>query len=408
MDTLQKALEEALRDAPYQMLAKTIADKFEARGVKLTARELEQLAQHLKSETTEAFRLRRWQWWPDRYVDVEVTEQESDAIVERFSDFLDKKLPDLIQDTVEKSSTDILKTLHRTWAAESRRQNQERRGFERRLHQRWGRGIDRLRMFLAIAREYGEGVSNALRGDAEFTDRCLLEVLTRLHARACQVTDEIVCLMAAGFADGAMARWRTLYEIAVVALFLREQGENAAQRYIDHQVVESFRAATDYRLCCERLGYDPMSESEFEAVQRAFEEAVRKHGSEFKSQYGWAAAALGKKQPTLRDIEEVAGIDHLRAHYRMASHNVHANPKGVYFKLGLIDEADMLLAGPSNAGLADPGDSAAISLMQVSSAVGTLRPNLDSLLTLRVLAKLGDEIGDSLLEAHRELAGECG
>ena len=408
MDTLQKALNEALLDAPYQMLAETVASKFAARGITLTAREREQLTEHLKSATNEVLRFRKWQWWSDWQLDVEVTEEESEAIQERFADFLDNKLPGLVLEVVENSSADVLKTLQRTWVAESRRQNRERRGFESHLHQRWGRGIDQLRMFLAIARELGEGVNAVLRSDPEFTAPSLLDALSRLHARACQVTDEVVCLLSAGFADGAMARWRTLHEIAVVAFFLKEHGECVAKRYIDHQVVESFRAACDYKACSERLGYEPISESEFDAVRHAFDEVVQMHGPPFKTQYGWAAGALNHKQPTLRDIERAAGIDHFRAHYRMASHNVHANPKGVFFKLGLIEEVDMLLAGPSNAGLADPGDSAAISLMQVSAALGTLQPNLDSLVILRVLARLRDEISHSLMRAHRELECDIG
>ena len=39
------------------------------------------------------------------------------------------------------------------------------------------------------------------------------------------------------------------------------------------------------------------------------------------SDYGWASHHLGNPQPTFKDIERAAGIDHLRAHYRMASHN---------------------------------------------------------------------------------------
>jgi hypothetical protein len=42
------------------------------------------------------------------------------------------------------------------------------------------------------------------------------------------------------------------------------------------------------------------------------------------------------------------------------------NPEGVFFKLGLIGESEVLLAGPSNAGLTDPGHASALSLMQIS------------------------------------------
>lgn len=88
----------------------------------------------------------------------------------------------------------------------------------------------------------------------------------------------------------------------------------------------------------------------------------------------------------------------------MASHNVHANPKGVLFKLGLQGcTDDILLAGPSNAGLADPGHLTAISLTQVTTTLLTTRPNLDRLVASRILLKLTDEIGETFWVADRRL-----
>jgi hypothetical protein len=89
------------------------------------------------------------------------------------------------------------------------------------------------------------------------------------------------------------------------------------------------------------------------------------------------------------------GIGHFRANYRIASHNVHANPKGVFFKLGMLAESQVLLAGPSNAGLADPGHGAALSLSRVTAAlVGLQQPptldNLDNNVALLMMVQLGD------------------
>jgi hypothetical protein len=131
-----------------------------------------------------------------------------------------------------------------------------------------------------------------------------------------------------------------------------------------------------------------------------------RYGDSFGAQYGWAADFLNGRRPTFREIERFVGIDHMRAHYRLASHNVHANPKGVFFRLGLIRESDLLLAGPSNAGLADPGDSAAISLLQTSVALMNLRPTIDSLVSLKILSRLANEVGASFQKAHDALEGD--
>jgi hypothetical protein len=90
-------------------------------------------------------------------------------------------------------------------------------------------------------------------------------------------------------------------------------------------------------------------------------------------------------------------------YYKMASHNVHANPRGIFFKLGIIGETEVLLAGSSNAGLADPGHSTAISLMQITSAFALSNPTLDDLVAMKVMEQLVDEIGGAFAKAHQQL-----
>jgi hypothetical protein len=258
-------------------------------------------------------------------------------------------------------------------------------------------------MLLAVSREFGELANASFRSSEDHETPVLADVLLRLHARACQVTDEVACLLAAGFSDGAMARWRTLHEIAAVALFLREQGEAVAQRYVDHEVIESARAARDYDECRERLGYEPIAEVELVEIHEAHEKAVANYGPSFDGPYGWAADALRLKKPTLKDVRAAAGIDHMRSHYRLASHNVHANPKGVFVKLGLLGDSGVLLAGPSNAGLSEPGQNAAISLTQVCSALGTLEPTMDTIMVLHILNKLTNEVCSAFHAACEQL-----
>lgn len=262
-------------------------------------------------------------------------------------------------------------------------------------------------MCLTVARELGASANTALRNDPGEPPGHLGDVLTRLHARACQITEEVTCLLAAGLADGAIARWRTLHEIAAVAFLLRESGEQLARRYTEHQVIESYRVAMEYQECCEDLGYEPMSGEEVKEMERAREELLQSYGRDFDSPYGWASEAVGKGRPTFRDIEKAVGIHHFRAHYRMASHNIHANPKGVFFRLGLIKEARVLLAGPSDAGLAEPGQSSAISLMQVTTAASLLRPDLDALIGLGILSLLTDETVNLFQEAYGEFVRDA-
>ena len=102
-------------------------------------------------------------------------------------------------------------------------------------------------------------------------------------------------------------------------------------------------------------------------------------------------------------IERTAQMDHFRPYYRMASDNVHANSHGAFYKLGgFPPDLDILLAGPSNMGLADPGHGAALSLTQVTAALVSTVPTVDSLTELTVLELLQEETGAAFLQAHKD------
>jgi hypothetical protein len=401
MNTLHNILEELLTEEPYRVFAEMLINKMASKGVILSEEAHQELLRLLKSQDFDEKSLEEWlPLEPD--IEIEITEEDIDEINKKLST-LEEKIPVLMQSLIDDMSSKILNSLEESWPAQLHTEDKVRREFEERLQERWGLGIEKLRMFLTIAREFGSALNSTFRNAADQNIKALVEVLTRLHARGCQVTEEILCLMSAGYADGAMARWRTLHEIAVVAFFLKEHGEEVAQRYIDHETIESYRAACDYKDCCIRLGYEPMSESEFNEIKHAYDLALEIYGPSFSKQYGWAASVFADKDPSFKDIERKAGIGHLRGHYRLASHNIHANPKGVFFKIGLTDESACLLAGPSDMGLADPGQAAAISLLQITTELGLVKPNLDSLVVLRVLQRLSNEVEEALAKAHQNM-----
>lgn len=402
----QDILDRELGRVPYRLLAETASRKLGDQGIHLSGREFERLVSYLESGGNGELKLA---WRPFiKNAELTLAEEDVDLAEERLTDFLSNRLPETFQTIADEAAVPVLKTLRKTWPAQARYQRHLRRGFNQQLRRRWAKGIDLLRMMLTISRELGESINSQLRSQTHHKQPHLVDALTRLHARACQVTEEVVCLLSDGLADGAMARWRTLHEISTVASLLCKHGEQLAERYVDHQVVESYKATQDYRACSGKLGYEPMTNEEFQEVTQTYESVCSKHGSGFSDQYGWALPALDTKRSSVQAIERAAGLDHLRAHYRMASHNVHANPKGVYFRLGLINERHILLAGPSDAGLADPGDCTAISLLQVTAALNTVYCNLDSLVALKILQWLSHEIGDAFSQANGKLSGKPG
>lgn len=332
-------------------------------------------------------------------IDLSDSEGDIEALLERFTRDLSKAIPEI----VEEVSEPILKQLKREAPSMLKGRKKERKSFEARLARVWRRPLDLLEMFLAIALEAGDGFNREFRPEASEENDYVFEVLTRLQARACQIASEILVLLKSGHADGAHARWRSLHEIAVVGLFVESAGNEIAERYLLHDAIESYKAARQYQEYCKALGYEPISEQELDEIESTYQHLLSRFGRAYKENYGWAVPAIGKKKPTFRDVEQEVGLDHLRPFYRMASHNVHANPKGVFFKLGLYPSQEILLAGPSNIGLADPGQGTAISLGQITLALLGTRPNIDRLVICNILMKLVEEIGEEFLAAQKSL-----
>ena len=170
-----------------------------------------------------------------------------------------------------------------------------------------------------------------------------------------------------------------------------------------HEAIQQRKLARAYKKHENRARLEPLTQAEIDVLDERCETLVARFGKEFDEDYGWAASALGNKRPSLAEIERAVQLDHLRPYYRMASDNVHANSHGAFYKLGgFSPDLDILLAGPSNMGLADPGHGTALSLTQVTAALVSTTPTLDSLTELTVLGLLEDETGAAFLQAHKE------
>jgi hypothetical protein len=63
-------------------------------------------------------------------------------------------------------------------------------------------------------------------------------VVSALAVRALSVSHEISALLRAGFPVGARGRWRTLYELDVVANVLAAGNRGTAARYVNHRWVQ--------------------------------------------------------------------------------------------------------------------------------------------------------------------------
>jgi hypothetical protein len=280
--------------------------------------------------------------------------------------------------------------------------------FEKRLNELWKEPFNLLELLLIMSYEIGKEFSREKQQEAEKDKDYVFYVLDRLHSRAILVGREILSLLRSGYASGAHARWRTLHEIAVTALFIKQYGNGVAERYLFHDQIESYKAMIEYQEHSNALGYPRLTKREIKKAEELRNHLRDKFGKSFvKETYGWAAEALGKEKPRFSDIESAVGLSHLRPFYRMASHAAHANPKGVTFNLGIPKKGEQVqLVGPSNTGMADPGHAAAISLLQTDVAFMTTRQSFQGLVFLHAMGLLVDEIGTEFLDVHKLTEGK--
>lgn len=280
----------------------------------------------------------------------------------------------------------------------------EAEGFRQRLEKRWKAPLQLFALQLGLAVQFGADLNQWMRSQPSEGGDSLTECMLRLLARACQIAGEVEALLQAGFGDGALSRWRTLHEVAVIAMFLQERGEDVAQRYLDHLAIDSLDLARKYAAANEALGYRPISPQEMQGLEARAAALKLKHGKEFGHEYGWAASTLNIPSPNFTQIEKAVSIDKYRPFYKLASGTIHAGPKGAFWKLGLTPETQHgLLAGPSNSGLEEAGRLTAHTLSLICATVAVVGTSTDAVVWARVISELSKDVGGAFISAGERL-----
>ncbi|NOI32212.1 DUF5677 domain-containing protein [Vibrio coralliilyticus] len=261
------------------------------------------------------------------------------------------------------------------------------------IHSIWGEPLDFFQGLISIL---DETIDAFFKKYPNLYDQNIaVEALLRIHAKANQIAKEILVLMRNGFADGAQARWRTLHELAVISHFISEHGNECAERYLDHDIVEEYKYALQHNEYCERLGYSPYSAEDLADIEVEYNRLLKKYGQNFRFDFGWASEALSCKKPNFRDIELSVELDHHRPLFKSASANIHANSTGVIWRLGTNNESDLLLAGPSEIGIETPASYSTASMIQIATALLNFNPTMDGIVGSKILNKYGDIVDES-------------
>lgn len=412
MDTLQKIFEESLQSHfDFSKIgASLIQKKLGEQGLTISVQQFARIKKALDNKAVDLGKVdflieATSKGLPKNsgeeiHIDLSDADEEIDKIISEMENRVAEALPSFIDDISEL----LLKALKKESYSLIKYQDKQRASFEKRLIDQWKKPFRVLEMLLVISTEAGEDFNNEFRPQAAIENDYVFEVLTRLHARACLISSEIITLLKCGYADGAFARWRSVHEIAVISSFIRKFGKDVAERYLLHQHVESYKAAQQYQKNYETLGLEPFTDSELLVMRNKSDELINRFGKSYGYDYGWASSIIQEDNPRFIDIESIVGLDHFRPFYKLACDNIHSNPKGVFFHMGLYPgEEEILLVGPTNYGLTDPAQNLAMSLTVVTTNLILYKPNIDRYVISNILAMIRDEIGDEFYKVQEVL-----
>lgn len=233
------------------------------------------------------------------------------------------------------------------------------------INQKWSNAFVTSEAMYMIALESVEAYSQYVAEMDEVEKEERINTFTALkfiQGRGLQQFLEILTLMKHGFADGAYARWRSLYELTIIASFISKFGEKVAESYISS------------------------------------------HNTDDRYEWARACGEFSPKQKNIRfnDIKKKASFPSnlWQNEYQLANEIVHPSSQGTFNRLGMINDEKLISVGHTDYGLTTPGEHSAISLAQLTGMFLLVYPSGDSILSTNVLNKWIDVVREAYFKTH--------
>ena len=374
MDTLQETLSTALEDSfePRKLVSIAVVPQLLEQGIRLSDAEEAQLENEVRGILFEASTLNLWNYRYPNLAAVGVANADDRLSAARGI------LTPVAGLVVADRTRNLLESLQQQNSSILRNERKEQQQLEQAVSEKWKEPIDLLTLLVALAKGARSLFDERFLSDGSHSGDMVFAVLAVLHARACQVSSEILVLLRSGFGDGAYARWRTLYELSAVSLFIGKNGQDVAVRYFLHRFTESSRLA-------QRYTGEPNQflRERFENLASIRGSLVETYGEQFEEDYGWAAGVLPGR-PKLFDIAKSVDLASSYSAYKVASMSVHASALNT-FQLS-VPEAPLGKANHANPCPIDvksPGYRCAESLEEITTALLKSQPGLDDGATLK-------------------------
>jgi len=243
----------------------------------------------------------------------------------------------------------------------------ENKGFRNRMEQHYGLEFYYLELFEILSRELGALYEKNL----DKLDNSQTEKLLRLqHIRACSIYAEVIHLIKGGYGTGALTRFRSLHELAVITEFIISNGEAAADCYFDYLPVMQKK---DIIFQEKVLGEALLDENYGSELEATLSEIEHKRGKDFVNvrnynDYVWAEDYLLKGvKPSFNQIRNAIQRKEGIKPYKIASNNIHSAPRSLTSSLGTLNGE--VNGGASNIGVSLPGTWSTHELLQINILV---------------------------------------
>ena len=148
-------------------------------------------------------------------------------------------LSDLFREMFFKMADDTTQYMRETMFEEVMAFRAEEDEFIIKQEQKWYKGFvasEAMYIMTLEAVEAYVNYVNDLSYEEKFKHHNTFTAMLHIHGRALQEFLEIITLMKNGFADGAYARWRSMYELSIIASFITENGEKVAKEFIEAEM----------------------------------------------------------------------------------------------------------------------------------------------------------------------------
>ena len=400
---LQTLLFEAVWDVARQRARDTligiIEEKLRDQGAPVEDFPMDEFVDKLiAGELGDSFSWEESRSYPDNVV-LNFTSADVEAVVEA-NDVAVQGAQEVLEQVSINSARGFVRTLIRNFPEEKAEVDVALYGFRKRLALRWGKALDLFEMLLFVSSDLFDEMTESLGRSKARKGIHLRDALGGIHARALRTARAVLVLLQHGMADEAYARWRTLYELSVLADFISMHGEEAAIRYMEHETVALQRRAENAAEWGQRVG----TSAERKSVKSDYDYVIQKYGRVFAKPYGWAADWCGDaSNPRFANLEQVVRGQQTAPPYKEASFQVHGSRAGLLGP-GSLD-GEVVITGASNAGLHIPIINSSIAILQITSTALSHSP-ADDLIITQILAVLNDKVQKEAMKAARQLEKE--